>query len=162
MKIKSLLFPLLLLSSAAQALPEQIILFRHAEKAQGDNPELTEKGQQRAQHLASMFGDRAIKHAFSTDYHRTQQTIAPLAKHFELDVTSYDPQNLKVFSEQILELAENVAIVGHSNTTPQLVELLSNQQVSIAEDEFDKVFVITYGKFGKVSLSTLSSDSEGE
>ncbi|WP_105169837.1 SixA phosphatase family protein [Pseudoalteromonas sp. T1lg23B] len=160
MKIKTFLFPLLLLSSAAQALPEQIILFRHAEKATGDNPELTAKGQQRAQHLVSMFSDQAIKHAFSTDYRRTQQTIAPLAKHFGLDVKSYDPQNLESFSSKVLELEGRVAIVGHSNTTPQLVELLSREQVSIAEDEFNKVFIITYGKFGKVSLSTLSSDNE--
>ncbi|MCF6436692.1 histidine phosphatase family protein [Pseudoalteromonas sp. MMG022] len=162
MKIKTLLFPLLLLSATAQALPEQVILFRHAEKAQGDNPQLTEKGQQRAKHLVSMFSDRAIKHAFSTDYHRTQQTIAPLAKHFGLEVTSYDPQNLEAFSNEVLELKGEVVIVGHSNTTPELVRLLSHQEVSIAEDEFNKVFVITFGKFGKVSLSTLSSDKKDE
>ncbi|MBD1582844.1 SixA phosphatase family protein [Pseudoalteromonas sp. S16_S37] len=158
MKIKNLFLPLLLLSNAALALPEHIILFRHAEKAKGPNPELLEAGQQRAHHLATLFSELPISHLFSTDYKRTQQTIAPLANTHNLSVQSYDPSNLKAFAEQLIKLEGNIVVAGHSNTTPELVNLLSAKQVSIAEDEFNKVFVVSFADKNKAHVLTLSSD----
>ncbi|BBN83586.1 phosphoglycerate mutase [Pseudoalteromonas sp. A25] len=162
MKIKSLFLPLLLLSNAALALPEHIILFRHAEKAKGTNPELLEAGQQRAHHLATLFSELSISHLFSTDYKRTQQTIAPLAHTHNLPVQSYDPSNLKAFAEQLKKLKGNIVVAGHSNTTPELVNFLSAQQVSISEDEFNKVFVVSFSDKNKAHVLTLSSDIKGK
>ncbi|WP_261591284.1 SixA phosphatase family protein [Pseudoalteromonas holothuriae] len=158
MKIKYFLFPFLLLSQAALALPEHIILFRHAEKATGPDPQLLDMGKRRADHLVTMLSKQPIKQLFSTDYKRTQQTIAPLAKHLNLVVHSYDPRDLKAFAQQLKQLEGSIVVAGHSNTTPELVQLLSNHTVSINEDEFNKVFVVSFSTPTNAQVLTLSSD----
>ncbi|MBQ4850439.1 histidine phosphatase family protein [Pseudoalteromonas sp. MMG013] len=123
--------------------PDHIILFRHAEKMQGKDPHLTAKGQERAKRLATMVQSYAPKHLFSTNYNRTQQTILPLAKKVALPVTHYEPHDLSTFADNIRKLTGTVAIAGHSNTTPALIKLLSGHIVTINENQFSKVFILT-------------------
>lgn len=143
-----------LFSSATFALPDTLFLLRHAEKRDGINPNLSDAGKARAEHLASMLKDKKIKHIFSTNYNRTLETVKPLSQKLGIVVTHYNPRQLTALVKQLKTLKGNTVIVGHSNTTPQLVKLLTGQDVTINEDQFDKLFVIEGG-----TLTQLSSNN---
>lgn len=130
----------LLFSSQLLAQPEQIFLLRHSEKGNSNNPSLTDKGKLRANNIAKQLLSVKPTQLFSTDYNRTQQTIAPLAKATSLKAQSYDPRELVQFAGELKLLNGVVVVVGHSNTTPQLVKLLSGHRVNIEEDEYDKLY----------------------
>lgn len=122
-----------------------IYLVRHAEKQTDGtkNPSLTQQGQQRAEKLAQMLKLNNIKRIFSTQYKRTMQTALPLSKQLKIDIEFYDPRKLLLFANDIKTLKENILIVGHSNTTPVLVELLGGKSFgSIKDNEYDRLYVL--------------------
>ncbi|MEO1641906.1 MAG: phosphoglycerate mutase family protein [Pseudomonadota bacterium] len=137
--LKSLLFALFgFVLAACQAIPAPeggaIYLVRHAEKVtDGDamlvedpkDPPLTADGQARSEALADILGEAGITQIWSTDTIRTRKTAAPLAEQLGLEVELYDASELERFAALLLERpGESVLVVGHSNTTPQLVETL--------------------------------------
>ncbi|WP_444996588.1 SixA phosphatase family protein [Aliikangiella sp. IMCC44359] len=151
MKYLIITIGLLLLCSTVNAedtLKDQtvtIYLVRHAEKQTDDtkNPSLTQQGQQRAKKLAQTLKLKNIKRIFSTQYKRTIQTALPLAKQLKIDIEFYDPGKLLLFANEITTLKENILIVGHSNTTPVLVELLGGKPFGkIKENEYDRLYVL--------------------
>lgn len=133
-----------------------IYLVRHAEKQLADpankDPDLTEQGQQRAAQLARILRDSGIKSIYSTDYRRTRQTAAPLAEKLQLPVTNYDPADLSALADRLRESSDNTLVVGHSNTTPQLVELLGGDSVSAIDEarEYDRLYILVL-RGGKVT-----------
>ncbi|QBY03961.1 histidine phosphatase family protein [Thalassotalea sp. HSM 43] len=133
-----------------------IYLVRHAEKnADKDDPNLTECGQKRAQHIAQLLNEQAIRNIFSTPYNRTQQTAAPLAAELELDVTVYSPLELELFADKLLTIKGNTLVVGHSNTTPVLAGLLVDDDLQpFAETIYDRLYKVDVKK-GKASLQIL-------
>ena len=120
---------------------------RHFEKQQGDNPELTEVGKKRAKHLAAFFADIPLSQIYSTDYKRTQQTAAPVADKLGLAVHSYDPRKLAKFAKKV-RMSTNVLVVGHSNTTPELITLMGGTTPVIGESDYGQLFIVrtTNGK----------------
>lgn len=133
-----------------------IYLVRHAEKQLADpankDPDLTERGQQRAVQLARVLRDSGINSIYSTDYRRTRQTAAPLAEKLQLPVTNYDPANLPALADRLRASSDNTLVVGHSNTTPQLVELLGGDFVSEIDEaqEYDRLYILIL-RDGKVA-----------
>jgi broad specificity phosphatase PhoE len=128
-----------------------IYLMRHAEKADDGtkNPSLTEKGTQRAEALAEQLKDENIRAIYSTNYKRTRETVAPLAEALDLDVIIYDPGDLKSLKEEIekeYKYGETVVVVGHSSTTPTLVNLL------ISKEQFNKIDESDYRNLYKVEV----------
>lgn len=99
-----------------------VYLFRHAEKVKTDpndrNPHLTTKGVQRSNTWASFFEKIAIDQIYSTPYHRTQETVAQIAKLQNLPVHTYAPSNEVVDSIVKSNLGKQLIFVGHSNTVP--------------------------------------------
>ncbi|WP_394225648.1 SixA phosphatase family protein [Pseudoalteromonas spongiae] len=144
----------LFFSQAVFATPDTLFLLRHAEKRDGINPNLSVAGKARAEHLVSMLKDKEIKHIFSTNYNRTLETVKPLSQKLGIVVTHYNPRQLTALVKQLKTLKGNTVIVGHSNTTPQLVKLLTDHDVTINEDQFDRLFVIEGG-----TLTQLSSNN---
>lgn len=135
--------------------PETVVfLFRHAEKATGKDPSLTNPGKQRASELANTLRESGITHIFSSDYARTKQTVEPLAKEWNLKIQSYDPGQLSIFAEELKSIKGRIAVSGHSNTTPELVKLLGGDPgFPIGEKwEFDRLYVLTL-KEGKLLSS---------
>ena len=130
----------LLFSNHVFAQPEQIFLLRHSEKNKGNDPTLTLKGEQRARDVALQLASSNPMQLFSTEFRRTQQTIAPLAEMLDLEVNDYNPKELVQFSSMLKQLTGNVVVVGHSNTTPELIKLLSGYRVNIEENEYNKLF----------------------
>ena len=128
-----------------------IYLVRHAEKqAVKDDPKLTQCGKLRAKQIANMLEHTKIKHVYSTAYQRTMATAAPFAKQHTLAIKQYSPAKLNQFAQQLLKQKENVLVVGHSNTTPQLSALLSELTVDdITEKQYRNLYQIQVSSSGK-------------
>ena len=117
--------------------PETVIyLVRHAEKQTGDDPSLTEEGRARAEDLALTLQQAGITHIYST--------AAPLAAALGLPVEIYDASDLPAFARQLTAQRGTFLVVGHSNTTPPLVEELGGDPgTEINESsEFDRLYVL--------------------
>lgn len=133
-----------------------IYLVRHAEKAKGKNPELTEAGKQRAEDLAAFFKGKTVTEIFSTDYRRTQQTAAPTAKQANRGVGSYSPNNLEEIAERVRKNKGIILIVGHSNTTPELAKILGGDpgEPIVEAWEYDRLYELKLRK-GKLISSEI-------
>jgi len=131
----------------------KIYLVRHAEKLKDvDNPSLSPEGIARAQSLNRVLTTEEINAIYSTAYNRTQETAAPTANRLGLSIKSYDPRQLEQFANTIRTgLDENLLVVGHSNTTPVLVNHL------IGEDKYPQLDESQYGDLYVVSLYTDST-----
>ena len=125
---------------------------RHAEKDRSDstnkNPSLTLQGLERANKWALFFKDKNIAAVYSTNYKRTQQTALPIAKEQNLEIISYTAKEL--ISEKFIanNKGKNIVIVGHSNTTPELVNSLLGEKKyeDIADRENNNIFIVTLNK----------------
>ena len=101
---------------------------RHAEKDRSDatnkNPHLTRKGLARANNWSDILDDVKFDKVYSTDYNRTKETAQPTATKNKLKLTLYHPFKLKkeIFLKDTK--GKTVLVVGHSNTTPEFVNLL--------------------------------------
>lgn len=123
-----------------------LYLVRHAEKQiNKKDPKLTACGRLRAQHLATFLEKAHIQAIYSTPYQRTLATAKPLSQQQNIAIKSYSPTNLEQFALHLMQLKENILVVGHSNTTPMLTQLLSEQQVkSMNENEYQTLFQIQF------------------
>ncbi|MCW8831855.1 MAG: histidine phosphatase family protein [Colwellia sp.] len=123
-----------------------IYLVRHAEKQQeGKNPSLTRCGQLRAKQLASLLSQAKISQIYSTSYQRTMQTAAPLSEKQQIAVQNYNPRYLEQLSIQLQKNKVNSLVVGHSNTTPQLAELLSKQKMApLTELDYQQLYQVQF------------------
>lgn len=121
-------------------------LVRHAEKTKAKiDPALTQAGEKRAHDLAARLKDVKLSRVFSSDYKRTRDTAAPVAAEKKLEVLLYDPTRLDDFAQEILRLNENILVVGHSNTTPELSVLLGGESGPpiIETTEYDRLYILT-------------------
>lgn len=137
-----------------------IYLVRHAERADdpGDDPALSGPGQARAVELARTLGDVPLASIHSTDYRRTLSTARPLAQQRGLELELYDPspEGLRTLAARLADRRGHHLVVGHSNTTPEMVELLGGDSIStINEDEYDRLYLLTLSKDGAVASSLL-------
>lgn len=121
-----------------------IYLVRHAEKLAGDDPSLTPEGAARAELLAETLGDAGIVRIYSTDYARTRGTAAPLAAAISVPVYLYDASDLPAFAAVLNSQNGRILVVGHSNTTPALVEILEGDPSAEINEaaEYDRLYVI--------------------
>ena len=126
--------------------------FRHAEKDRTDltnkNPSLTTQGLERARKWAVFFKDKKIDAVYSTKYKRTLQTALPIAKEQNLEIINYTPKLL--ISEKFIanNKGKNIVIVGHSNTTPELVNTLLGEKIydDILDQDNNDLFIVTLKK----------------
>ena len=123
-----------------------LYLVRHAEKqADSKNPLLTQCGEERAKQLSKLLSTANIKSVYSTNYQRTMSTAAPLSSRQNIAIKNYDPKQLEQFSLHLKSRKENALIVGHSNTTPELTQLLSEQKVEkLTEKEYQMLYQVQF------------------
>ena len=139
---------LLVLPLFAAGQTKMVFLVRHAERASSapDSP-LSDAGQRRADCLGSTLKDAGIHSIFTTQYQRTQQTAAPLAKLLSLRPASLPADDQPALIERIQAASGNVLVVAHSDTLPAILQKLGiAQAVSIRSDEYDQLFVVTMGQ----------------
>jgi len=149
-------------SGKSQALPASrghdtlttLFLVRHAEKGTGDDPGLTAEGKARAERMAGLLKEAGITRVYSTNYKRTLATAEPLARRLRIAVGQYDARSMEdaaaFFNKNFS--GEKVLIVGHSNTTPNLVNLLvrENALPQIPDDVYNNLYVVFLHANGRV------------
>tara|TARA_Y100000768_G_scaffold387814_1_gene380434 strand:- start:2506 stop:2988 length:483 start_codon:yes stop_codon:yes gene_type:complete len=116
-------------------------LIRHAEKVRTNksdtDPKLNEKGVLRALNWKSYFIDKDISKIYSTNYKRTLETVKPIQKAISLNTILYSPSNIDYKNFISSNRGEIVLIVGHSNTIPDFVNELINEQVYSQIDDLN-------------------------
>lgn len=136
-------------------------LIRHSEKdrTNPDNldPELNQDGLHRAIRWAEIFEPIPLDAIYSTNYERTSMTAAPTSVKKNIDIKYYEPDmNIEEFKLENEGL--NVLIVGHSNTTPALVNKLLGLEKYDAMDDTDNgsLFIVRIinGKATDIRLNT--------
>jgi phosphohistidine phosphatase SixA len=138
--------------------PATIYLVRHAEKTTEKNdPDLTAAGYDRAALLADMLVDAGITYIHSSDYKRTRETAAPLAEKLGLEIALYDPRDLPAMAAKLKERGGKHLVVGHSNTTPQLTELLGGAGGTpiVEATEYNRLYIVTIDADGGVQSSLI-------
>jgi broad specificity phosphatase PhoE len=153
-------------SALASPPPVRVILVRHAEKLTDPaltDPDLTPAGKERARELVRVFrelraGTRTA--ILVTQFARTQQTAAPLAA--ALHVT---PVVIRTGATYVADVVARirqqpagatVIVVGHSNTTPDVLRTLGiADPPAIPDSEFDDLFIVTLTPNGAPRLVAL-------
>ena len=153
--VSAIVFTCFSINAAAQN--KTIVLARHAEKsatgsaadiAKGD-PDLSTEGRERAERLAKAVKKYKPHEIFATDYKRTRQTAEPIAKLRGKEIQTYDPAKLADLVEKIMaSKTDHYLIVGHSNTTPALANLLMKKDVfkQLPDTEYGVFWVIRMKK----------------
>ena len=151
---------------------EQLIVFlvRHAEKVDNSmDPDLSRPGYLRAEELARTLKDAKIQYVHSSDYIRTRETAAPVAEMEGLVTELYDPVKLYALADRLMELGGRHLVVGHSNSTPALVEILGGDPGYPIEEvyEYDRLYILSISedgvhtvllRYGRSSSRSLSSN----
>ena len=121
-----------------------IYLVRHAEKQkESDDPKLTRCGNFRANQLAEMLKNVELEKVYSTQYLRTMSTATPTAVKQGLSIKQYAPSSLHQLARQIKQDKKSVLVVGHSNTTPELLKTLTGLDIGkISESEYQHLFQV--------------------
>jgi broad specificity phosphatase PhoE len=145
--MKRLFLSLLLLAVCVSATSAQSTIFivRHAEKAEsaGNDPGLSDLGRTRADALAKMLKDAGITAIYATEFKRTQQTAAPLAKALQLEATIIPAKDIALLIGKLRDSHGNVLVVGHGNTIPDLIKGFGvATPINIAENDYDNLFVL--------------------
>ncbi len=132
-------------------------LIRHAEKDRSDktnrDPHLTEAGLKRADNWANVLKDVKFDMVYSTNYNRTKETATPTAKANTIEVSFYDPRDMKLKEFMKSTKGKTVLIVGHSNTTPMFTNGLLGEQKyeGIADDNNANLYIVTVTDVSKSS-----------
>jgi broad specificity phosphatase PhoE len=151
-KTLTALFVLSLVMPAPALAQKLVILARHAERADGGamsgtaekDPPLSKAGEARAAKLAAILADSGVTAIFATEFKRTQDTAKPLAARLGLTVQAMPADNTPQLVAQIRKQHADgiVLIVGHSDTLPVIIKTFGGPGVTIADSEFDNLFVL--------------------
>ncbi len=136
-----------------------IFLVRHAEKQGGKDPALTDKGQARAERLATILDKVDISQIRSTQTQRTIQTVTPLSTDKSLEIESYVASDLVALAQSLAEFqGGNIVVAGHSNTTPQLANALLGEQAFSGDfdhEDYGNLLIVSIDGSGESSLVQL-------
>jgi broad specificity phosphatase PhoE len=146
---------LLVAASLADA-QSLVFLVRHAERADsgtaaskmtGADPDLSPAGLARAESLAALLKDATITAIYITEYKRTRQTAAPLAKRLGIEAAPIASKDTAALAEKLKSASGNVLVVGHSNTIPEALKALGvNEPLTIEEQDFDNLLIVIRGE----------------
>jgi broad specificity phosphatase PhoE len=125
-----------------------VFIVRHAEKTDNSkDAELSEAGRARAEALANMLKDSKISAIYTTEFKRTEQTAAPVAKALGLTVTTLPSENQAALVAKLRTSTANSLVVGHGNTIPDVIKALGiPEPVNIPDSDYDNLFVVVLGE----------------
>ena len=146
---------ILALGAGSAFAQQSVVLVRHAERADSkpgaapamaSDPDLSDAGRARAAALAALLKDARIAAIITTEFKRTQQTAAPLAKARDLPLTTIKSSESANVVKAVRAAAGNVLVVGHSNTIPDIIKALgAPPPAAIGDDEYDNLYIVTLG-----------------
>lgn len=153
--------PLALLVLSALPLAAQstvVILVRHAEEAEpdGEDSVLSAEGVARADSLVAALRHVELAAVYTTQYRRTRDTGAAVARAQGVPLTVVEAvRPLAAFLDGLAARlkrehpGQTVLVVGHSNTTPQLIRALSGPALpSLDETDHARFFVLVLDEGG--------------
>ena len=131
-------------------------IIRHSEKdtAGGSNADLNPVGRGRAKALQKMLKKVKIKGVYSTDKPRTRHTAEPIAKSKHLPVVIYNPKKQTELLTELLTKKNKFLVVGHSNTVPQLINILTGNDAEkeFSESDYTRFYIISLKKIGDAKV----------
>ena len=134
-------------------------IVRHAEKdtTGGSNADLIAIGRGRAKALQKMLKKVKINGVFSTNTPRTKHTAEPTAKSKHLTVEIYDAKKQKELLAGLVDKKGKFLIVGHSNTLPQLINILTgnDQEKEFSESDYTRFYIVSAKKLGEAKVLML-------
>lgn len=150
----------LILSELVPDTATTFILLRHAETSgAGSDPALSAAGQQRAAELVRVLKNVPVQAVYATSYLRTTQTAQPTATDKSLNVQTYDPFAPGPLTDAVLNAYQGqaVLIVGHSNTIPALLNVLTgtNDFAQIPDTQYDNLFIVSVFEKGRAKVTHL-------
>ncbi len=144
-----------------------VIVMRHAETESSVgivDPPLSTAGEARAALLARMFGDAKVLGRVDAIYVspalRNRLTAAPLAARLGISETVAPADDPRGLARRALRehSGGRVLIVGHSDTVPRIVGVLSgNPNIpEIGDQEYGTMYIVTVPRIGHANLLRLS------
>ncbi|MEP6261757.1 MAG: phosphoglycerate mutase family protein [Gillisia sp.] len=136
-------------------MPTVYYFIRHAEKDTSNpdekDPELIEAGIQRAEKWAEVFKDISFDLIYSSNYKRTMATAQAIANSQKKEVEMYDASKLNDEDFQKKTKGKTVLVVGHSNTNPQFVNYILEEEKynDIPDEESGSLFIVSVSPDGK-------------
>lgn len=129
--------------SVVLAAGKTIFITRHMQKAEGEDPSLSDEGAVAAQTLAHRLANEGISAIFATPTRRAMETAAPLSKLSAVPTTRYDPRNRDQLVALVAKAQGSVLIVGHSNTVHDLVARFGGvPPAPLTEQDYGTVFMV--------------------
>jgi broad specificity phosphatase PhoE len=131
--------------AAGATAQEVVFLIRHAEKAAGEDPSLTEAGRARASRLAHALADAELDAVITSTASRTMETGTIISSALDLPIDSLPPKDIAGLIDLITFDYEDgrVLVVAHRETIPGILAALGHVgSVTIDENEFDRVFIV--------------------
>jgi hypothetical protein len=75
----------------------------------------------------------------------TIQTAKPLAKQQNIAIKNYNPKYLEQLSLKLQQQQVNTLVVGHNNTTPRLVTLLTKKTITpLTEQDYQQLYQVQF------------------
>ncbi len=148
--IAALLSAMPFLPRVVSAQPSLVILVRHAEKAAvpGDDPPLSEIGQQRARDLAAALVASPPNAIVVSSRQRTALTAEPVAKATGVTPTVISLEgggaaHIAAVAAAVKAQKGVVLVVGHSNTVPAVIKALGGPSLpDICDATYTHFFVL--------------------
>jgi phosphohistidine phosphatase SixA len=133
-------------AAAAAARPATVFLVRHAERPapNGDVP-LSAAGRARALELAAVLRDHRVDRVFISQMQRTRETAAPIAARWGVTAEMVPVEDVATLVSRLAALGpgQTALVVNHGGKLPEIITRLGGPKVeAIAEDEFDRLFVL--------------------
>ena len=139
-----LLLALAACATAPADAPSSVYVMRHLEKAEGQDPGLSEEGRANAQRLVTLLERDRPSAIYVSATRRARETAAPLAARLGLTSKTYDPRDTPGLVARVAAEPGTVLVVGHSNTVPDIVEQLGGvRPAPLAESDYGDVWRIS-------------------
>jgi len=140
----------------------KIFFIRHTETVDDGtrDPDLSEKGIERANKWAAVFQSEKIELVYSTDLKRTQALARIIANSQGIErIISYKRDlDVEEFLNEIK--GQTVVVSGHSNTTPIFVNKLIREEKfqQINDVDYGNLFIVTFFSKEKASVTLIKVD----
>ncbi|HTF67781.1 MAG TPA: histidine phosphatase family protein [Edaphobacter sp.] len=133
---------------------------RHADRFGTEpDPSLTPRGEVQAESLGRMLAGANVRHIYTTELLRTQQTAAPTAQRSGITPVVVPQNRFDDLIEHIrntVQPHESTLVVGHRETVPRIVKALTGQEIPpLTSGEYGRLIVITLFPDGRSSIVTL-------
>jgi DNA-binding winged helix-turn-helix (wHTH) protein/broad specificity phosphatase PhoE len=146
------------IQSESSSKTTQIFILRHTEKADdSENPDLSAKGIERAKYWKKVLQHTEIDHVYTTDFKRNIETALLISDNNSVKPELYYPMSFDVQKFLKLIKGETVLIIGHSNTIPDMVNRLINENKypPMSHKNYNILYLITINENGDSSSSML-------